>query len=31
VDLEDATDEEIETLRREFQGLHERESADAKL
>jgi|SRR5688572_23043656 len=30
VDLEDATDEEIETLRREFQRVHERESADAK-
>lgn len=30
VDLEDATDEEIETLRREFQRLHERENADAK-
>jgi low affinity Fe/Cu permease len=30
VDLEDATDEEIETLRREFQRVHERASADAK-
>ena len=30
VDLEDATDDEIETLRREFQRVHERESADAK-
>lgn len=30
VDLEDSTDEEIEKLRREFQRLHERESANAK-
>jgi low affinity Fe/Cu permease len=30
VDLEDATDEEIEKLRREFQRLHELESADGK-
>ena len=30
VDLEDATDEEIETLRREFQRVHEHESADAE-
>jgi low affinity Fe/Cu permease len=30
VDLEDATDEEIEALRREFQLLHDRESKNAK-
>ena len=30
VDLEDATDEEIEKLRGEFQRLHERASANAK-
>jgi low affinity Fe/Cu permease len=30
VDLEDSTDEEIEKLRREFQRLHELESADGK-
>jgi low affinity Fe/Cu permease len=30
VDLEDSTDEDIEKLRREFQRLHDRESADAK-
>ena len=30
VDLEDSTDEEIEKLRREFQRLHDRESADSK-
>lgn len=30
VDLEDATDEEIEALRREFQRLHDRETAKSK-
>jgi low affinity Fe/Cu permease len=30
IDLEDATDEEIETLRREFQRLHERGTANVK-
>ena len=30
IDLEDATDEEIATLRREFQRLHQRKSANAK-
>ena len=30
IDLEDATDEEIETLRREFQRLHQRGSAGAE-
>ena len=30
IDLEDATDEEIEALRREFQRVHERRSAGAK-
>ena len=30
IDLEDATDEEIETLRREFQRLHERGSVKVK-
>jgi low affinity Fe/Cu permease len=30
IDLEDSTDEEIETLRREFHRLHERENGAAK-
>lgn len=30
IDLEDATDEEIETLRREFKRLHERGAANVK-
>jgi low affinity Fe/Cu permease len=30
IDLEDATDEEIATLRREFQRLHQGKGADAK-
>jgi low affinity Fe/Cu permease len=30
IDLEDATDEEIETLRREFQRLHERGAANVR-